>query len=643
MGATPVMLVSTPWTTLRAPSIQIGTIKAVLDRAGVPAKTAHLYVTFFEYLKKQLGQEIPDIDEFESFGWLFGEWIFAVPPFRTQSEMNDERFRLQFRYQFGETAVNRAFAIRRLVPGFLENCADEILESEPSVVGFSSTFAQTVPSLTLAKVLKQRNPQLKIVMGGSNCEGPMGAALHRMFPWVDVIVRGEAEHVVPLLFRELVVGKSVTAQSGLCIREGEREEVVAEDRPRVVMQDVPLPAYEEYFERVSQGALKNSKIWLPYETSRGCWWGIKHLCTFCAANGQTVTFRSKPADKVLNEIPELSRRYGINDIWFVDNILDERYMYSLFPRLRDREEKVSIFVETKAHVSKANLETLRDAGVTMAQIGIESLSTSILKLMDKGTTSIQNIRILKWCAELGIKVFWNLIYGFPGESSEEYQRMAELVPSLIHLDAPNPPVRLRLDRFSQYHNDPAKYGIEVAGPLPINRFVYFGDPSDVLDLQYFFTFRYKDGREPDSYVRSFREACALWRREWRENFCRLSYRLEGDTLKIIERRTNREPAIYNFGAVEGKIYLACDSGSTVRRIWDSLTEEERCATSAEGITAFLDEMVRRRVMFEENGVYLSLAVSTERGSQRRMISLPQLDSLSDARMVGQRQERRTRL
>jgi ribosomal peptide maturation radical SAM protein 1 len=620
---------------LRAPSIQIGTVKAILDRAGVGARTAHLYVTFFNYLKGELGNALPEIDEFESFGWLFGEWIFTVPPFRMQSEMSDERFRLQFGRQFAPTMVNLAFAIRRLVPEFLDHCADEILKPEPSVVGFSSTFAQTVPSLVLAKVLKQRNPRLKVVMGGSNCEGPMGAALHRLFPWVDVIVRGEAELVAPLLFRELSAGEPVTPQPGLCIQEGGRAEVVPEDPPRTLMQDVPPPAYEDYFERASRGALSNTKLWLPYETSRGCWWGLSHLCTFCAANGQTVTFRSKPADKVLDDIRNLTRRYHVDDVWFVDNIIDERYMRTLFPRLREREERVSMFVETKAHLSNANLEMLRDAGVGMMQVGIESLSTPILKLMDKGTTAIQNIRILKWCAELGIKAFWNLIYGFPGESPEEYRRMADLVPSLAHLEAPNPPVRLRLDRFSPYHNDPEKYGIEIAGLLPINRYIYHGDPEDILDLQYFFSFRYKDGRDPESYTHQFREACSRWRREWRENYCRLSYCWEADSMRIVERRIGRQPAVHTLSPLEEKVYLACDGGISMRRLWDQVSEEDRRETSVEFIKAFLDELVDRRVMFEDNGIYLSLAVSMQRGHERRMGSRLPLDSLTDARSAGQ--------
>src|SRR5439155_15442618 len=63
--------------------------------------------------------------------------------------------------------------------------------------------------------------------------------------------------------------------------------------------------------------------------------------------------------------------------------------------------------------------------------------------------------------ERGIQCFYNVIYGFPGEPPEEYERMADTVASLTHLQAPNTPVRLRLDRFSPYHYNPDNFGIEI--------------------------------------------------------------------------------------------------------------------------------------------------------------------------------------
>ena len=626
-----VVLASMPWTTLRAPSIQIGTVKAVLDAAGIPAATEHLYVPFFNFVSSRLGLAIDEVDEFEQCGWLFGEWIFAVPPFRAQSETSDERFRLRFTREFGEGMVNRAFSIRRMVPEFLEASADRLLEQAPAVVGFSSTFAQTVPSLVLGKLLKQRDPDLAIVLGGSNCEGPMGEAIARRYPWVDVVVRGEAEDVVPQLFQELLEGGPVTAQPGLCVRSGEALAVTAEDRPRVQLARVPLPAYEEYFTKVDDSPLKDTRLWLPYETSRGCWWGVKHLCTFCAANGATLTFRSRPAEVVLDQLAQLPERYGLTDVWFVDNILDERYLGTVFPELRRRHSDLSIFVETKAHLSRRDLETLHEAGVVMAQVGVESLSTPILTLMDKGTTVVQNVRILKWCAEIGIKTFWNIIYGFPGESPEEYQRMADLVPSLTHLQPPNQPVPLRLDRFSPYHADPDRYGIEVTGPLPINRFVHPGSTPDVLDLQYFFSFRYRDQRRPEEYVGPLRDAVGRWRQVGETDFGRLSYRVEAGTVTICEQRRDRPRAEQVLDEAQSHYYLACEAGASAQRVWRDLPAHDATQTTPEEIRIALDEMVAKRWMLEDRGTYLSLALTTSAEPRRRPPDLRLLDSLSDAR------------
>jgi ribosomal peptide maturation radical SAM protein 1 len=626
-----VLLVSMPWTTLRAPSIQIGTVKAVLDRSGVPAATAHLYVPFYDQIAARVEPRFRSVDEFEQCGWLFGEWAFAVPPFRARSESADERFRMRFAREFGERAVDQAFAVRRLVPQFLEWCADQVLEAAPAVVGFSTTFAQTVPSLALAAVLKRRRPALRTVLGGSNCEGPMGEAAHRLFPWIDVVVRGEAETVAGPLFAELVEGSPVTPRPGLCIRDGDATHVVPEQRPRGRMDDVPLPDYADYFARVAGSGLADAQLWLPYETSRGCWWGVKHLCTFCAANGQTVTFRSRSAEVVLDHLADLPRRYGRSHVWFVDNILDERYLTGVFPQLADRQQGLTLFTETKAHLGRPDLECLRDAGVTIAQVGVESLSTRVLALMDKGTTVIQNVRILKWCAELGIRAFWNIIYGFPGESPDDYAAMARLVPALAHLDPPNLPVPLRLDRFSPYHTDPDRYGIEITGPLPVQSYVHTGHPADVLDLQYFFSFRYRDGRRPATYAAPLIRACERWRAGTRDDFGALYYRVDDGIVSIRERRAGFDRADHVLSPLESRIYLACDAGLGLARLHRELPPQDRDATTPEATRAVVERMVGRGWMMRDDRTYLSLAVAADRArSPRRRLAL--LDALADARV-----------
>jgi ribosomal peptide maturation radical SAM protein 1 len=627
-----VVLVAMPWTVVRAPSIQIGLLKAVLERRGISTAAFHFYADFFNLVATHVRGGRVSVSRFESFGEIFGEWAFSVPPFREPRPEDDALFRELMTADEGAGMVDMAFRVRALAPGFLDRCADEILAANPKIVGFSSTFQQTTPSLALSRLLKLRNPELKIVFGGANCEGPMGEALHRLFPWIDVVVRGEGEHVTPRLFRELIDGTPVSEQTGLCFRRGDERVVcadtVVDDRSPeeikgpvkiarrtnelaplslVPMDSLPLPVYDDYFERIARGPLADAdQIWLPYESARGCWWAITKVCTFCAANAQYLSFRSKQPQTVQRDVVELSERYGSRRVWFVDNIMEERYLRDLFPQMG--ETPVPMFVETRAHVSKEHLRLMRDAGVMMVQLGIESLSSPVLKLIDKGTNAIQNIRMIKWCAELGVKAFYNLIYGFPGEPAEEYERMADTMKSLAHLEPPNAPVRLRLDRFSPYHRDPERYGIDDIRPYDSRTFVYDVPADELANLEYFFAFRYRDGRKPEEYVAGFRDSWREWSAAWQGNFKRLSYHVQGDAMHVYDRRSNVENKLYELSPAAARIYAACDAGTTPRVAWDALTPEERAETSVESVRNLLDDLTARRLMFHEGEYYLSLAV-----------------------------------
>ena len=105
--------------------------------------------------------------------------------------------------------------MRAIVPTFLEGVADELLAGSLRVIGFSSVFQQNVPSLVLAKILKQRDPSLTIIFGGDNCEGPMGAALHECFPWVDVVVRGEGERALVEIVKDITAGRALSPTRSL--------------------------------------------------------------------------------------------------------------------------------------------------------------------------------------------------------------------------------------------------------------------------------------------------------------------------------------------------------------------------------------------------------------------------------------------
>ena len=248
-----------------------------------------------------------------------------------------------------------------------------------------------------------------------------------------------------------------------------------------------------------------------FETSRGCWWGQKRHCAFCGLNGRCLTFRSKAPERVVEELRYLAARYQIRRACAADNILDQHYYNTLLPLLKEAQLGVELRFEMRATASRDQAELLRAAGVTGTQLGIETFSTPLLKLINKGTTAMQNLQTLKWFSEAGLIVEWNLLYGFPGEDPAEYAILAELLPSLYHLTPPRGVGRVRSDRFSPYFTHPEKHGITNLRPGDAFAYV-FPFPRDALaGLAYYFDFDYADGRRVNDYVGPLLERIATWR------------------------------------------------------------------------------------------------------------------------------------
>lgn len=128
------------------------------------------------------------------------------------------------------------------------------------------------------------------------------------------------------------------------------------------------------------------------------------------------------------------------------------------------------------------------ARVNRIQPGIESLATSTLKLMKKGTTAFQNVTLLKRCALYDIHPAWNLLVGFPGEEEPVYRRYLELLPLLHHLPPPSGAYTVRFDRFSPYYGQAQTYGLDLH-PLDFYSYIYPFDASDIKDFAYYFADR----------------------------------------------------------------------------------------------------------------------------------------------------------
>jgi ribosomal peptide maturation radical SAM protein 1 len=611
-----------PWCSLFNPSIQIGILGRVVTNAGFRAVTRSYQLLFAEYLYARSAAEKHvrfSIEDYENIAlnnsiWGLGDWIFAIPPFRESSAAEEAEFCDYLRGLGVEAStVELGVWARRQAKSFLDNCVEDILSTRPRVVGFTTGFSQTISSLTLARLVKHADPSIGVVLGGADCDGPMGEGLIRAFPWVDAVVRGEGETVLPLLLEDLLRETSVRPQSALCFRsDGDVHVIPAEHSETVPMDAVPSPDYSEFFETLDACSFRGQiypALELCLEASRGCWWGQKHHCTFCGLNGETIAFRRKSPEKFIAELVEQSRLHRTLGFLMTDAIIDTSFFRTVLPALEKMNADFRIFFEVKSNLKREQILQLRRAGILHIQPGIESLSTPILKGMRKGTTALQNVRALKWCRQYGINTLWNIIYGFPCEPIDEYKAMADLVPSLTHLQPPSL-VPLVVDRFSPYQMNPQAFGLEVTGPPLYYRWVLPDSlevRSEWMRIAYRFEHRHLDGREPETYVGELREKIQEWQEQFSPGRLPLRYSRGLDFITIIDERPNLRRGRYSIGGIDAEIYIACDAGNSPRQIAHQFSQRPEAPSEAY-IRALLEQLKAMRLVCELDTQYLSLAI-----------------------------------
>ena len=294
--AWPVALVSMPFYDPRWPAIQVGLLKAIAESHGFPAETLHLNLDLAAAMGRELYHELSEHDRGRSTGdWLFSPAAFGVSAPQAGGEFLRD---LGDRLQFDETRQEELLQWRdHGVDPYLDRLVREVAWEHYRVVGFTSTFAQTVPSLALAARLKRRWPELVVVFGGANCEGPMGVELARTMECVDYVVTGEGDAVFTELLVALSEGRDPAGSPGIaCRRDGAVVDGGPAD-PVERLDDLPTPDYREYFRRAADLGIVPDHLrhqtWLPAQSARGCWWGERRHCTFCGLNGSTMAYRSK--------------------------------------------------------------------------------------------------------------------------------------------------------------------------------------------------------------------------------------------------------------------------------------------------------------------------------------------------------------
>ena len=611
----PLIFLSMPFGLPYMPSLGLSLLKAGLATRGIAADIRYLGMTFAQTIGYPFYQRLAHGGSSDLGDWIFYRALYGPP-----SASQIERFwQLQFADGSPRGMATSFEALQERVAQaqvraceFIDHCLHEIDWAQYRMVGFTTMFQQNLASLALAGRIKEMHPDVQILFGGPNAEGDMGAGLMACFPFIDFAFSGESDDRFPA-FVEAILAAEPIPLTGVISRHTPGGAVRLPTNwggPIHDMDALPYPNFDDFYAQFN-AAFPELQPHLNYETARGCWWGAKSHCTFCGLNGLTMAFRSKSPDRAIDEISFLHQRYmDPNRVVLMqpaDQILDLRYFDSMIPRLPTAAPGIPTFFEIKANLSRDQVAALATAHVHIVQPGIESLSSQVLKLMRKGCTLLQNIQLLKWCAEFGLHAIWNLLYGFPGECEADYQQTSEAVPLIAHLQPPKKFFAIELDRFSPYFTSPQELGVKNIRPPEIFSILYPFDAQHQYDICYTFDFDYIESREATTYLGSSLDRVArLWMRT-RQRGALVGF-YDAERLLIWDSRIGAVNAWVEIHGPYREALLQADRILVENRLRDVFADAIGAADAQTTLDDFLACMQQRGFVLREDGRLLSLVV-----------------------------------
>lgn len=529
-----VLLISPPWQDPRHASLALATLGPMLREAGLPTDELHGSLLYHS----QTTGALENMTSFLFVSSLYPEVNRARLAERLLEHLVDsaqlgsigvrskDEVLTAASYQLGVRPgglVPKLVEDMRVAERAIDECVARANRPEVDVVGLSATFeSQLHGALAIATRLRRLRPDIKLVLGGAACLEEQGVGLAASFPVLDAVCHSEGEDVIAPLVRALRGEGALAEVPGIAYHDPAGT-LRTTRRPGVnhALDRLPMPDYGAFFEQLEHvDPLIRDDPRIMFETSRGCWWGQKHKCTFCGLEDTGLVYRKKSAERAYREIVHLHQAHPEALLIACDHILDLSFLRTLLPRLAplrdDPEHPLRMFFETKSNLRRDQIQTLADGGLVSVQAGIESISDEILAGMDKGATGVHQIQFVKWASEVGIHVSYLFITMNPGDRTEYYREMRRLVPYLEHLPPPGSVVVMDLYRFSECFVAPERYGIENMRPSAYYHDL-FPDPGVDLDrVAYAFDFDHPmyDDDELKAEVRALAHRVFRWRREF---------------------------------------------------------------------------------------------------------------------------------
>ncbi len=520
-GDSPVLLIVPPFHASKYPSLGVHLLQACGRQAGFRVQVLYANLLLASIVGEELYEDICHAHKGTFAGErFFARCAFGLPPLgRRARRMFESDWVIgpnkdwEIVPDFDCPDCRQPVALsdlrrwERYAQDYVDSVGRGVSERRYAIVGCTTTFQQTAASVALLSRIKGLHKDTITILGGANCDGEMGGAIASLPSDIDYIFSGDSEVTFVRFVRDILAGSPPQCR----LLQGE---------PCRDMDSLPRPAYEEFYTQrrrfLPLSKVPAEQMEVPYETSRGCWWGQKHHCTFCGFNEEAIDFRQRSPARVIEDLRALLDAYPPKTVRMTDSIMPYAYFRTLLPLLAAERLGGTIFYEQKANLSLPHILALKQAGITRIQPGIESLSSRLLTLMNKGVQARQNLMLLRFARAAGVGLYWNLLWGFPSDDVKAYKETIRLFPLLHHLEPPQGLAHLSINRFSPYYSHPTQFGVRNIKPLA-GYYDLLPKGIDVERIAYNFTAEYPCGAHDHlGVIHRLRQEMTRWQAAWRD-------------------------------------------------------------------------------------------------------------------------------
>jgi radical SAM superfamily enzyme YgiQ (UPF0313 family) len=300
-----------------------------------------------------------------------------------------------------------------LHPDYLDLIRREL--DEAACFGVSLLTGPMIRSAIEASLMvRELRPDLPVIFGGWHPSLCTAETLRE--PFVDIVVRHQGEQTLVEVLDRIGCSRPLDLVAGCWFkRNGQIHS--NPDRPAVPLRELSPPAWDLADLDAYEASTGDRK--LPYATSTGC----PYACNFCTDMVfYNRRFNPYEVNHVLDELADVVDRYRLTEIALIESnfLVDVHRAAAIARGLLRRGVRVrwtfQASTDLLCRMSDEEVRVLAESGVSHIGFGTESASPEVLRLMNKQHQNIPEIReAARKCAAAGIRVTFNLIFGYPGE------------------------------------------------------------------------------------------------------------------------------------------------------------------------------------------------------------------------------------